>query len=425
MNHPRVSGNGLDNPLVPVLGTLAATLAMALALHAAPVRAADSLRPEVARSLLAAQELMKKGHYKEALTETNKAEAVAGRSPYESFAIDRMRGAAAQQAGDAATAVAAYKAAIATGRMSGADLLQTIEAIAGLEYQSKRYGEVVNWTGRYAKAGGTSSQVRALRQQALYQMQDCTGLAAELRSSGESVPESQWQWLAACYQQRNDNSGYVAALEQWVAAYPSKAAWSALLPRLMSKPGFASRLELDVRRLQRATGTLSDKQDYLSYVQLALADDLPAEASRVIDEGYAAGVMGKGADAGRDDRLKSLARKAVAQSDAQAAQELAEARRDKDGTRLLRLGFNEVAAGRPATGLPWMAQAVADGGTRNADAARLHLGIAYAMSGQKAKAVETLRAVQGTSAESDVARLWITRIQRGSTRGGMRSDDSN
>jgi hypothetical protein len=388
-------------------------VACALALLCMPAtHAADTLKLEVARPLQAAQDLMKKARFKEALASANEAEAVPGKTPYEVLTTERMRGAAAQQAGDTAAAISAYKAVIATGRLAGVEQLQTVAAIADLEYQSAHYAEAIQWATRYGKTGGSASEMNMLLLQSRYQMQDCKGMSEQLAGKPVS-PEPQLQLLVACYQQRRDDAGSVSALELLVSSYPTQASWGMLLPRLGAKPGFSERLELDVRRLQKVTGTLTDRADYLAYAQLSLADGLPAEAEGVLGQGFATGALGRGDGAQRDARLREFARKASTEASATLAQTTAQAVADKQGDTLLTLGLNEVMAGRSAKGLSMMEQAMEKGGLRNPDEATLHMGIAYAVAGQKVRSMQTLESVRGTRGESDLARLWIAKLRSG------------
>jgi len=56
------------------------------------------------------------------------------------------------------------------------------------------------------------------------------------------------------YMKMNDNAGYTSALEKLVDHYPKKSYWADLISRY-SEDGLHERLELDVLRLQLATGT--------------------------------------------------------------------------------------------------------------------------------------------------------------------------
>ena len=142
--------------------------------------AEDALRPEVGKPLQAAQELLKAQKYKEALAKVNEADAVSGKSAYESFIVERMRGAAAAGAGDTATAVKAFEATIASGRLPAAEQLKLMEALAGTAYRGTDYAKAQTWAQRYIREGGTSSSMRTLLSQTQYLAGDYAGAAKEL-----------------------------------------------------------------------------------------------------------------------------------------------------------------------------------------------------------------------------------------------------
>jgi hypothetical protein len=59
-----------------------------------------------------------------------------------------------------------------------------------------------------------------------------------------------------------------------------------------------------------------------------------------------------------------------------------------------------------------MEQALKKGGFKRGEDAKLHLGFAQLLAGQKAKAIETLRTVKGTDGAAEIARLWVLYAQR-------------
>ena len=71
---------------------------------------AQGLRAEIGKPLQQAAEYIKAGKGREALAKVREAEAVPNRSPAEQLMVDRMKAAAAQRAGDMATAVQALEA---------------------------------------------------------------------------------------------------------------------------------------------------------------------------------------------------------------------------------------------------------------------------------------------------------------------------
>ncbi len=54
-----------------------------------------------------------------------------------------------------------------------------------------------------------------------------------------------------------------------------------------------------------------------------------------------------------------------------------------------------------------MEAAIAKGGLDHPDQAQLHLGVAYHVAGEKARAVQAFRAVKGSDGSADLARLWV------------------
>ena len=123
----------------------------------------------------------------------------------------------------------------------------------------------------------------------------------------------------------NDSDRYVYSVEKLLTYYPKKQYWSELLSRLQNKPNFSDKFALDTYRLALATGSLSRAEDYVEFAQLAAQAGYPAEGKQVVDKGYAAGILGTGAEAGRHQRLRDLLarraeedRAARAQSEAQA-----------------------------------------------------------------------------------------------------------
>jgi hypothetical protein len=101
---------------------------------------AQGLRAEIGKPLQLAGELLKAGKAREALAKVREADAVGGKSAAEQLMIDRMKGAAAQRAGDNNTAIAAFESVMASGRLSGAEQAQIAESLAFAYSQLKIWG---------------------------------------------------------------------------------------------------------------------------------------------------------------------------------------------------------------------------------------------------------------------------------------------
>ena len=259
----------------------------------------ESLGPEVGRILQGAQELMKAHKPKEALAKVREADALADKTPFESYVVERMRAAAAAGAGDIQAAIQAFEAVIASGRLPQPELLTMTQALAGSYYRNKDYPKAIVWGARYFKEGGTDPQLRLMLIHSYYQNDDFEQAAQEALSdiqadekAGKAPPEDRLQLLANCYLKQNDVNRYAWALEKLVAHYPKKEYWADLIARTQRKPTFADRLALDVFRLRLATGNLVAPEDFMEMAQLALQAGYPAESRQALEQGYRNGVLG-------------------------------------------------------------------------------------------------------------------------------------
>ena len=226
--------------------------------------------------------------------------------------------------------------------------------------------------------------------------------------AGRAPAEDRLKLLLNAAQRVNDNGSYVMAMERLVTYYPKKEYWADMLGRVQRKPNFSDRLALDTYRLMLATGSMRNAADYMEMAQLAVQAGLPGEGKQVVDKGFAAGVLGTGApvEADRHRRLKDLvAKRSEEEKQAMAARQ-AEATASKTGNELVDLGFSQVFLGDPKAGIAQMEQGIAKGGLKRADDAKLHLGIAWLLAGQNARAQTVFKTVTGTDGTGDLARLW-------------------
>lgn len=377
---------------------IAAAIVLPLASHAA-----DSLRPDVAKPLNAAQDLYRAHKYKDALAKIDQAAAVPGKTPYESTMIEEMRGAAAAAAGESGVAAQAYETLLSSGKLGGADEQRTTAALAGIYFQEKNYAQAAKVAQRYLKSGGGDPDMRTLLVQSYYLSNDCASVVGVLKPSvdaqahaGHAPDESQLQLLATCAQRTKDDVTYRGALEKLVAYHPKQSYWDDLFAAIRNKPGYSSALDIDTYRLRRATGSLTSVDDYMEMTQLAIVAGTTAEGKQVIDQGFTSGVLGHDAQADREKRLQALAAKR-AQAPADPANPVAP----------VNVAFNQVFAGQAKQGLAAMDAAIAKGGLDHPDQAQLHLGEAYYAAGDKVRAVQAFRAVKGADGSADLARLWV------------------
>jgi len=384
-----------------------------------PIQAQETLRPEIGKPLQAAQELIKAQRFKEALVKVREAEAAGARNANETYMIERMRIAAASGAGEVDTAARSFEALNGSARVSPADKLRMIESIAVGYYRAQQYPKSMQWSQRYIKEGGTNPAIRTMLIQSQYLSGDFAGASKELMAeisaaerAGQAPAEDRLKLLLNAATKQGDNNAYVFAMEKLVTYYPKKEYWVDLLSRMQRKPSFSDRLALDAFRLSLTTGSMTKAADFMEMAQLALQADLPSESKQVVDKGFASGVLGTGAEAERHKRLRDLVAKRLAEDTASRGQDETSALAAKSGDALVAVGMNMVYSGQAAKGVQLMQQGIAKGGLKRAEDAKLHLGIAQLIAGDKAKAQATFKTVQGADGTADLARLWMLHARR-------------
>lgn len=380
---------------------------------------AQGIRPEVGKPLQAASELLKAGKAREALAKAREADAVGGKNPAEQLMIDRMKGAAAQRAGDNGTAIAAFESAFASGKLSGAEQAQVAESIAFAYSQQKNNAKATEWVAKARAAGGNSA---SLNQLAAY-LQGSSGDYSQIfkdaqaqvhaaEQAGRRPAEDDLLRLADAARRINNNGVYSSALEKLVLYYAKKDYWTAHLASIQRKPGFADRLALDVGRLKLANGLVTKTDDYMELAQLALQAGFPTEAKAIVDKGYASGALGTGDQAARHQRLKDLVLKSQAESAATIAQQAAEAAAEKEGNDLVKAGTVYASMGQADKAIELIEKGIAKGGLKRPDDAKLRLALAMAQAPRtKSKGLQALRAIGGTDGTAEVARLYAAVLQ--------------
>ena len=341
-------------------------LLLAACLCAPAFAQSPSVRPEVGKPLQAAVDLLKARRAKEALAKAREAQAQPDKTPYESYLVSRVVGQAAAAAGDPAAAARALEGAAASPAAPPADRQPLLAAAAAQYYALKEYAKAADVATRYFQSGGTDRAVRTIYIQSLYLGGKPADAARELaRDIDARVPkEEELQLLANAYLQAKDGENYRRAVERLLTHYPKREYWATAIHNVVTQPGYQDRLALDVFRLKLETGTLRTTGEYLDYAQMALIEHRPAEAKRVIDKGYAAGFLGVGAESQRHRRLRELA-----------------------------------------------AKTLADGDEKRRDPSKLELGYAYYIAGQKEKALQLFKSVEGAHSAAALARLWVIRLK--------------
>ena len=411
---------------------LAALLACALAAPlawaqtaAAPAGAASApavptIRAELRTLLLDAQTLINEKKFPQAKEKLLLANALADKSPYETYVTARVQLSVAIAEDDAPNA-SKFLEQVLQLNTSGAwlkpeETLPLMQAVGITYYRVKDYAQSAAWMDRNIKAGGTEQAVKDTRVQA-YLLAGNLARGSELINeeivaselAKKAPPKPYLENLAQARNNLKDTAGYTRALELLVQYYPSKEHWRSVINRLWGRSDLASRLQLDVFRLAFYTGTPEEATDYTEYIDFASKAGFSGEALRAYDLGVTAGQLGS------TDAHKKLRTKLVQENEQDRktiVADTAAALKKPDGLALFNIGLNMVGMQQFDKGLELMEKGIAKGIARRPEDARLRLGAAYIQAGQNDKGLQTLAPVSGPEGLTELVRYWTWAIRK-------------
>ncbi|WP_312520006.1 tetratricopeptide repeat protein [Massilia sp.] len=430
MSQFRLARLGLMLAAVGLSTPLLMTTAHAQDKAAAPAAAAapaDTVRPELFKLLdpAAIKQLMDAKNYTEVQNRVTQAEAVPNRTPYEDYVLNRMKLSLGSTTNNNAIAMPALEAVINSGRLTPAEQTNFIEALANMHYNAKDYPKAIEWFKRYQKESSTPEKVQGSLVRAYYLSGDNAGAKALLLPSieaaekaGRTPSEEDLRLLASAAIKQKDDAAYLVALEKLAANYPSDEIWVDVLSRgVARKPGFDNNTNaINYLRLELAATKKLEAQEYVDLAELALRDGFPSEAKKALDAGFAAGVLSSKAHTA----LRDKANKGAADDAKNIAAGEASAAKSKTGAGLVNLGWAYATMDQADKGVGFIQQGIAKGGLKNAEEAKLRLGMAQARAGKNAEAIATFQTVKGGGGAGDLAKYWILLLQQ-QQRGGAQT----
>lgn len=374
----------------------------------------ESARAEIGRPVQQAEQLLREKRFTEALAKLAEADKVRGKTAYETYVIEATRAAVLNDSGDYRGAIAALEAALATRVLSPGEETSRLRALVSLSYAAKDDAKLIAFAERYYRAGGTDEMPRQLMAEAHFRRQDFAAAADASRTAieadrraGRANAEPMLQILAGSEYRLGHRAAYQQALMQLVALDPKRDYWAELIASVAQAPGFAARLALDLDRLRAATGTLAGAAGTMEAAERALAAGLPGEAKRLLEQGFAAGVLGKAAGAAREQRLLALAERQASEDLQALPQRAKEAAAAPGGGLSVRLGEDYAGYGRWEEAIAAFRQGLAKGGLAHEEDAKLRLGVVSLAAGRGESAAALLRSVGGDDGTKALAQLWL------------------
>ena len=384
--------------------------------------AANTVRPELYKLIDSAQvqQLVAAKNVTELQNRVTQAEALPNRTPYENYAISRVKMVTASVSGNNAALATAIEEVLNSGFEPKESQSKLVLAVADIRYKEQNYPAAVEQLKRYETMGGDMTTARPLLVRAMYLGKDYTGAKTQLlqtiadnEKAGKTPTQEDLKLLISAAHESKDTAAYNTAVEKMVAFYPTDEYWSELIRvGVIKKPGFSQDNFMTVLRLEFAAMKTLREEDYVDLAETALRDGFPTEAKNVMDAGYSAGVLGKGANAKAHGQLRDRANKGAADDAKNIASGEASAAKAKTGAGLVNLGWAYATMGQGDKGVTFIQQGIAKGGLKNAEEAKLRLGMAQVRAGKKAEAIQTFQGVKGGGGAGDLAKYWIVHLNQ-------------
>lgn len=402
-------------PLVTALSLSLASMA-ALAQAAAPAAAASApaftVRPEVGQALNQAVELFKANKPAEAKARIEAAQAAtANATPAEATVMHRIRGLLQMQMEQWADAVKSLEAAVALNAQLPADTLQCLENLSRAHFNLKAYPAVVAAVQKAQAAGSKSPQQQAMLVRATYLQNDYAGTVKLLEAQDKQAALSmdELRILASSYGQSKDDLNYVRVTERLLSQHGREEYWPDLLSRVQRVGAWQPRWDVDLYRLRLKLDQMDEANDYLVLAEMLAKAGLPADAQKVLEAGYAKGMLGKGGNVAEQTKFRAAVTKQANDdraSLASAADRPPVVTDARSAANTFNTGAALVSVGQFDKGLALMKAALA-GPLADATQGRVQYGQALLQAGKAAEAVEQFKqAGAGNDPLALLARLW-------------------
>ncbi len=225
-------------------------------------------------------------------------------------------------------------------------------------------------------------------------------IAAE-KAAGRKAPEAWYKHaVAMAFDTKNPQS--VDLAREWVMAYPTSTNWRDALRILAMDSKLPENDLIDVYRLQMATKAMAGTADYARFANLSSKLGYPGETEAVIKAGIAANALS--ASNSEVSSMLKVATGKVGADKAGLAAATAKAIASGNAKSAMAQGDANYGYGNYAEAAK-VYRAVAGMSGADVATANLRLGMALAMSGDKAGAETALKAVTGPKAS--LAQFWL------------------
>jgi tetratricopeptide (TPR) repeat protein len=402
-----------------LVGSVAAGLSMTAVTVVSAAEDGQKIGKNVAVPLKAAQDATKKQQWNVALDKLKEAQAVQGKTAYETYQIDNFLAYVLFSQKKMGEAAVVYERLVNSGQMPAGEIDSRTKSLSQMYFQLKQYDKAAKYAKQLYDKNPNQQDVALVLGQSYYLAGDCKNAATTMNALATSAeragqtPKEDWLRLVQdCQNKLGNKDGASDTLKKLVRHFNKPDDWNALLTN--SRGRHSDQVALGYFRLMRDAGVLKRDRDYFEFAQLAMDEKVgnaPVEAQQLVEEGMANGVL-KSADKaqqGRYDRLLEAAKQRAAASKTSLPQLAKQTEAAQNGQADVALGQAYLGAGEYDSAIAALQRGIKRGGVTDVDQAQVTLGYAYLKKGQKDQARSAFRTVKKDSQWAGLADLWLLR----------------
>ncbi len=364
----------------------------------AQAQSKDGWRKEVADKVQAAQTAGKSGSYSEAIRLLKEAKAKAPLSPQEEQAVNELMIWAASSANEHRLVIQTVDERIATGRVSGADLVRKLRLKASKHYTLREYREAAATLGKLSTAQGSlSTDDLILLGNCQIQLRDFRSAAATLEKAVAGAEKARkpaatignlLEMLNKAYFETKNDAKRMQTLHRLMAVAPKQSVFKQLVSAYEQASAKDPVVMINIYRLGASRNLLSGEH-FAKYAETALDLSSPGEAVTMLEKGMSAGTIKK------DDRNNLVLKDAKSQLDrvkAKLVQQEAEAKAIATGEPEAKLATAYFTLKNYPKAVEAAKRGVTKGKLRREDDVYMLLGIALVESKKGAEAKTAFKA---------------------------------
>lgn len=393
---------------------LAGIAALSLPTEAFAQAQSGGWRKEVADKVKSAQEAGTKGNFSEAIRLLKEAKAKAPLSPQEENGVNEYLIYAASSAKDHRLVLQTVDERLATGRVTGADLVRKLRLKATTHYSLREYRAAATAFEKLsATAPGSlnaddlsllgSSQI-ALRdfRSATTTLEKAVAAAQKAGKPATTVGKL-LEALNSAYHETKNDAKRIQTLHRLMAVTPKSSVFKQLVSAYEKESNKDSVVMINLYRLGASRGLLSGEH-YAKYSDAALDLASPGEAVSMLEKGMSSGAIKKD---DRNNRLLADAKSQVDRLKATLAQLEKETAATKNGDAEAKLATAFFTLKNYSKASEAAKRGISEGRVKRPDDLNMLLGVALVESKKPGEAKSAFKAAAAANEKvRGVADLW-------------------